>query len=41
MSSYRHDIDEARLRLAASGSRSIPDSRFGVIEYAEWGKAHR
>jgi pimeloyl-ACP methyl ester carboxylesterase len=38
MSSYRHDIEEARLRLAASGSRSIHDSRFGVIEYAEWGE---
>lgn len=38
MSSYRHDIEEARLRLAASGSRSIQDSRFGVIEYAEWGE---
>lgn len=38
MSSYRHDIEEARRRLAASGSRSIRDSRFGVIEYAEWGE---
>jgi pimeloyl-ACP methyl ester carboxylesterase len=38
MGSYRRDIEDARRRLETSRSRSIRHSRFGVIEYAEWGK---
>jgi pimeloyl-ACP methyl ester carboxylesterase len=38
MRSYRRDIEAARRRLATRDRRSIQDSRFGCIEYTEWGE---
>jgi len=38
MSSYRRDIEDARRRLDALRGRFVRHSRFGVIEYAEWGE---
>lgn len=37
MNGYRGDIEAARRRLAARERRSVQDSRFGAIEYTEWG----
>jgi hypothetical protein len=38
MGGYRRDIGAARRRLADCPRRILRDSRFGDIEYTEWGE---